>query len=88
MHVGILALCLEIYTLEDFPVRKGLEVIERFAWSDERGKRVQACVSPVWDTILSTIGLCDANMASHHTAHAINWIKGRQICGPEGDWRV
>ena len=88
MHVGILALCLERYTLNDSPVQKGLEAIERFAWSDERGKRVQACVSPVWDTILSTIGLCDANMASHHTAHAMNWIKDRQICGPEGDWRV
>ena len=35
MHVGIMALCLERYTLNDSPVQKGLEAIERFAWSGE-----------------------------------------------------
>jgi squalene-hopene/tetraprenyl-beta-curcumene cyclase len=88
MHVSILALTLEGYALEDAPVRKGLEAIERFSWSDEVGKRMQPCVSPMWDTILTTIGLCDANMASDRTFHAINWVKDRQIFGPEGDWRI
>jgi squalene-hopene/tetraprenyl-beta-curcumene cyclase len=88
MHTGVIALCLEGYALDDIPVKRGLQAIERFSWSDKRGKRVQACVSPVWDTILSTIGLCDANMVSDHTARAMKWVKDRQLCGPEGDWRV
>ncbi|CAI7645548.1 unnamed protein product [Penicillium bialowiezense] len=88
MHVGIIALSLEGYTLKDDPVRKGLEAIERFAWSDARGKRVQACVSPVWDTILTTIGLSDAGLGASHTSNAMEWVKDRQICGPEGDWRI
>ncbi|CAG8402481.1 unnamed protein product [Penicillium salamii] len=88
MHGGLLALCLEGYTLDDDPVRKGLESIERFAWNDERGKRIQACVSPVWDTILTTIGLSDAGLGARHAFHAMEWVKDRQLCVPEGDWRI
>ncbi|CAG8265403.1 unnamed protein product [Penicillium salamii] len=88
MHTGILALCLEGYALDDPSVKKGLQAIERFSWSDKRGKRIQACVSPVWDTILSTIGLCDANLPSSDTVNAMKWVKQRQLCGPEGDWRI
>ncbi|KAJ5349322.1 hypothetical protein N7541_007049 [Penicillium brevicompactum] len=87
MHCGIIALCLEGYTLNDDPVRKGLEAIERFAWNDARGKRVQACVSPVWDTILMTIALSDVGLGAR-ASDAIEWVKERQICGPEGDWRI
>ncbi|KAI9375931.1 terpenoid cyclases/protein prenyltransferase alpha-alpha toroid [Aspergillus egyptiacus] len=88
MHGGLLALCLEGYKPDDPPMRRGLEALERFAWYDRGGKRIQACVSPVWDTILTTVGLCDAGIPSHRTASAITWVKARQLVGPEGDWRV
>lgn len=91
MHVGLLALVLEGFRLTDDPVRLGLEAVERFAWQDKGGKRIQACVSPVWDTVLTTIALCDAGLLSQtneHLTRAVDWIKNRQLLGPEGDWRV
>ena len=89
MHIGILALLLEGHSVTDDPVRLGLEAIERFAWSDKDGKRMQACVSPVWDTALSTISLCDARMSSHPGIKlATSWLQHQQITGPEGDWRI
>lgn len=89
MHIGIIALTLEGYSVHDDPVRLGLEAIERFAWQDSGGKRIQACVSPVWDTALSTISICDAGKAALPAVDvATKWLKNNQIVGPEGDWRV
>lgn len=91
MHFGILAFVLEGYKVTDDCVRKALEAIERFAWTDEGGKRIQSCVSPVWDTVLMSIGLCDAGVPGDHASlvKAIKWVKARQICDPIiGDWRV
>ncbi|KAJ5335519.1 hypothetical protein N7452_007922 [Penicillium brevicompactum] len=87
MHLGILALRLEGFALDDSVIVRGLEAIERFSWNDNKGKRIQACISPIWDTILTTIGLCDAG---HNTgiSSGVNWIKAHQLLGPEGDWRV
>ncbi|KAH1423190.1 hypothetical protein KXX32_007395 [Aspergillus fumigatus] len=50
MHAGIKALLLEGYKLHDEPIQLGLAAIERFTWADNRGKRLQCCISPVWDT--------------------------------------
>ncbi|PWY87559.1 squalene cyclase [Aspergillus heteromorphus CBS 117.55] len=64
MHASVYAFVLEGFALDDPPVRLGLQALENFAWEDERGKRIQACVSPVWDTALMAIGLCDSASAS------------------------
>lgn len=90
MHVGLLALKLEGYDLNDSPILRGLEAVERFTWQDKAGKRVQACVSPVWDTVLMTIGLCDAGTPTTDEllSRAVDWIKARQLLGHEGDWRI
>ena len=90
MHTGLLALYLEGYVLESDVVQRGLRAVERFAWQDEGGKRIQACVSPVWDTILMTVGLVDSGIdeSDNDMIRAVDWIKARQILGPEGDWRV
>lgn len=92
MHLGILALVLEGFGKDHTRVQKGLEAIERFAWSDEsNGKRAQSCVSPVWDTILTSIALVDAGLdgSQPNIVKAIDWVKDRQILGStEGDWRV
>lgn len=62
MHASILALLLMGFTIGDPRLRRGLSAIERFAWQGEEGKRIQACVSPVWDTVLMARGLCDAGV--------------------------
>lgn len=89
-HLGLLALSLEGYSLTDSPMRRGIEAVERFAWKDDGGKRMQACVSPVWDTVLMVRGLCDAGVPQNdtHLVKAMEWVKSRQQVGPEGDWRV
>lgn len=91
MHLGILALRLEGFCMTDSCIVRGLEAIERFAWQDqEGGKRMQACVSPVWDTVLMSIGLCDAGLPGNdeRLIRAVKWIKDHQLVGPEGDWRI
>ncbi|PYI24503.1 squalene cyclase [Aspergillus violaceofuscus CBS 115571] len=90
MHLGLLALTLEGFQLTDAPVVKALESIERFAWEDQQGRRMQACVSPTWDTILMSIALCDASHPkdSKRLHRAINWIQNRQLIQPYGDWQV
>ncbi|KAJ5502736.1 hypothetical protein N7463_005610 [Penicillium fimorum] len=89
MHASMYAFTLEGYKLEDDPVRLGFQALERFAWEDEKGKRIQACVSPVWDTALMTIGLCDAMSPNKHTIdQALKWIRARQLLDNRGDWRI
>lgn len=72
-------------------IRRTLEAIERFAWRDEKGMRIQPCVSPVWDTILMTIGLRDVGIPQNdeRLKRAMKWVEERQIPdGEAGDWRV
>ena len=91
MHTGLLALRLEGFSMTDTSIVRGLEAVERFAWQDkERGKHMQACVSPVWDTILMPIGLCDAGLPTddERLVKAVVWTKDHQLLGPEGDWRI
>lgn len=90
MHVGLLALSLEGFSLTDSCIIPSLEAVERFAWQDqEGGKRIYACVSPVWDTVLMTVALCDAGAISNdeRLINSVTRIKNRQLLGPEGDWR-
>lgn len=90
MHAGIQALVLSGFSLQDDVIQRGLAAVERFTWHDDKGKRLQSCISPVWDTVLMVRSLCDAgvNRNSKRLKLAINWIKDRQLLGPEGDWRV
>ncbi|KAL4924526.1 terpene cyclase/mutase family protein [Aspergillus undulatus] len=92
MHASVFAFVLEGYDLDDEPVRLGIQALENFAWEDEDGgKRIQACVSPVWDTALMSIGLCDTRSLSPHDDtlnRALSWIRDRQLLHPRGDWRV
>lgn len=94
MHAGIQALLLEGFAMDDPRIQAGIEAVERFAWQDENGKRNQACLSPVWDTLFMIRGLCDAGLEARVSStdprilQAVHWIKRRQIRGPEGDWRI
>jgi squalene-hopene/tetraprenyl-beta-curcumene cyclase len=87
---NIMALRLEGFGLESSPVRRGIEAVERLAWQDNQGKRIQVTSSPVWDTVLMTIALCDTGMPSSrdYTEKAIQWVKSNQILETTGDWQV
>jgi squalene-hopene/tetraprenyl-beta-curcumene cyclase len=51
--------------------------------------RLQPCVSPVWDTALSTIALADAGLPPDTPAvlRAVNWMLEKEVRRP-GDWSL
>lgn len=64
-----------LQALDDLIVSKGDEVL------------CQPCLSPVWDTCLSTSALLESGISSDHSAiqDAIKWLFSKQIFVP-GDW--
>lgn len=90
MHGGVQALLLEGYSLQDKPVQNAITAIERFTWHDEEGKRLQSCISPVWDTVLMIRSLCDSGLNSNdeRLRASIKWVKSKQILAQKGDWSV
>ena len=52
-------------------------------------RRLEACQSPVWDTVLAMIALADAGLPADHPAlqSAARWVLAEEIRGP-GDWQV
>ncbi len=89
MMNSVLALLSLGYRLDSTPVAKGLQAIERFGIEEEETFRLQACVSPVWDTVLSVTALADSGLPRTHPAmrRALSWVVSKQVLS-EGDWRV
>lgn len=87
---GVLALRLQGHALGSGPLRRALEAIEAFGWSDREGFRVEACQSPVWDSILALIALIDSGAppADPRLLEVRRWIEEKQILEDRGDWRV
>ncbi|KAF7164916.1 hypothetical protein CNMCM5623_009316 [Aspergillus felis] len=87
---NIMALKLEGFDLKSSPVQRGIEAVERLARQDGQGKQIQVTTSPVWDTVLMTVALCDTGMPSSrdYAEKAVQWIKGNQILETYGDWQV
>ncbi|MFA1551468.1 squalene--hopene cyclase [Actinomadura chokoriensis] len=77
------------YDLEHPVVKRGLDGLERFTIRDEKGRRLEACQSPVWDTVLAMNALGDAGAAPDDPAlvRAARWVVGEEVRGP-GDWSV
>jgi squalene-hopene/tetraprenyl-beta-curcumene cyclase len=86
---SIIGLHLLGYGLDHPVIKKGLEGLERFTIRENGTRRLEACQSPVWDTVLTMTGLADAGLPSEHPAlrKAAQWVLGEEIHGP-GDWRV
>ncbi|HUL25818.1 MAG TPA: squalene--hopene cyclase [Streptosporangiaceae bacterium] len=74
-------------------IKRGLAGLERFTITEETPdgpvRRLEACQSPVWDTVLAVIALADAGLPPGHAAltAAAGWLLGEEITGP-GDWQV
>lgn len=87
---GMIALTLEGYGLDSHPISKGMEAMDNFSWEDPDGYRIQPCVSPVWDTALTTICLLDSgvNPKTPELEAAVQWVLKRQLIVSHGDWKV
>jgi squalene-hopene/tetraprenyl-beta-curcumene cyclase len=86
---SLIALRLSGYGLDHPVMRRGLAGLDRFTIRDERGRRLEACQSPVWDTALAVNALRDAGLPGDHPAlvRAAGWLLEEEIEGP-GDWAV
>ncbi|MEV4838680.1 squalene--hopene cyclase [Nonomuraea sp. NPDC049486] len=86
---SLIALNLSGYDLDHPIMRRGLRGLDRFTIRDERGRRLEACQSPVWDTALAVNALLDAGVSHDDpaVAEAVDWLLEEEIRGP-GDWAV
>jgi squalene-hopene/tetraprenyl-beta-curcumene cyclase len=88
-----MALNLLGYDIEHPVMQRGLSGLDRFTITEDGPdgpvRRLEACQSPVWDTVLTMIGLADAGLPADHPAlvQAGEWVLGEEIRGP-GDWQV
>lgn len=77
------------YPLDHPVIAKGLAGFDSFAIEEGDTLRIQACVSPLWDTCLAMIGLLDSGLAPDHPAlvKAGQWLLKEQVL-TGGDWQV
>jgi squalene-hopene/tetraprenyl-beta-curcumene cyclase len=90
---SLIALHLLGYGLNHPVMKRGLAGLDRFTIvEDSPGgpvRRLEACQSPVWDTVLAMIALADAGLPADHPAlaKAAGWLLAEEMPGP-GDWQV
>jgi squalene-hopene/tetraprenyl-beta-curcumene cyclase len=86
---SIMALNLLGYPLEHPILASALKGIDGFTIHDEKGRRVEACQSPVWDTALALVALADAGVAPDdpRVQGAVRWLLGEEV-RVKGDWAV
>jgi squalene-hopene/tetraprenyl-beta-curcumene cyclase len=90
---SLIALHLLGYDLSHPVMQRGLAGLETFTvWEDTPDgpvRRMEACQSPVWDTVLAMVALEDAGLPADHPAllKAGQWVVAEEIRGP-GDWQV
>jgi squalene-hopene/tetraprenyl-beta-curcumene cyclase len=86
---SLMALNLLGYDLQHPVMRNGLRGLDRFTITEGDTRRLEACQSPVWDTVLTMIALSDAGLAGDDPAlrRAAEWVLAEEIHGP-GDWQV
>ncbi len=90
---SLIALHLLGYGLDHPVISRGLAGLDRFTiWEDSPDgpvRRLEACQSPVWDTVLAIIALGDADLPPDHPRlrSAAGWVLDEEIHGP-GDWQV
>jgi squalene-hopene/tetraprenyl-beta-curcumene cyclase len=86
---SLIALHLQGYPLDHPVMAAGLSGLDGFTIEDERGRRLEACQSPVWDTALAVSALADSGLSPDDPVlrSAARWLVGEEIRTP-GDWRV
>ncbi|MGL4882450.1 MAG: squalene--hopene cyclase [Waterburya sp.] len=86
---SLLALRTLNYDVHDPIIQRGLTAIDNFAIETKEHYRLQACVSPVWDTAWCLRALVESGIAPDHPAlvKAGEWLLNKQILD-YGDWAV
>ncbi len=88
---SLMALNVEGYATDHPVLAKGLEAFDhRWAYERGGGTYVQACMSPVWDTVLALMAMNDCGHDCETTPavrRAVSWVVGQQVHSP-GDWQV
>jgi squalene-hopene/tetraprenyl-beta-curcumene cyclase len=90
---SLLGLHLLGYRLDHPVIARGLAGLDRFTVKENTATglvhRLEACQSPVWDTVLVMVGLADAGLPADHPAmvKAARWVLNEEVPGP-GDWQV
>ena len=86
---SVVALTLRGYPLEHPIVKRAIDGLGGYTIVDEKGRRLEACQSPVWDTCLALIALSDAGLPADHPAleRAARWLVSEEIT-IHGDWAV
>ena len=86
---SIIALNLLGYPLDHPVLKAAFDGLDSFTIEDDKGRRIEACQSPVWDTALAVVALSDAGVAADHPAMraAAGWLLGEEV-RVAGDWAV
>ena len=86
---SLIALDLRGYPVTHPVMRAGLDGLDAFTIHDDRGRRLEACQSPVWDTALAVIALAEAGHGPDDEAlgRAARWLASEEIT-IDGDWKV
>jgi len=88
---SLMALKVEGYDLGHPVMRKGLDALnERWSYERDGGLGIEACQSPVWDTLLTLMAYQDCDVGYHRSPamqKAVEWIFQQQVLVP-GDWSV
>jgi squalene-hopene/tetraprenyl-beta-curcumene cyclase len=86
---SILALVAMGYDLSYEPIRRGLEALERFTIETDEELVLQSCISPVWDTALTSLALLYSGMERDHPSmeKVCRWLTSKQVF-QKGDWSI
>ncbi len=77
------------FAIDDPEVVRGFAAIDAFTLRADGAYRIQACISPIWDTGLVVRALVDAGVApgDERLVRAADWLMEKQILD-YGDWAV
>jgi squalene-hopene/tetraprenyl-beta-curcumene cyclase len=86
---SVMALHLMGYGLDNPVVKRAIDGLERYIIREDGMRRLEACQSPLWDTVLCMTALEDAGLEPDHPALTIgaDWLLAEEIRQP-GDWQV
>lgn len=87
---ALMALKTEGYSLDHPVLEKGWRCFdEPWAVQEPEGTFLQACTSPVWDTVLTQLAMldCDVKPGDDSFDRSLDWMLGQQI-RTVGDWKM
>jgi squalene-hopene/tetraprenyl-beta-curcumene cyclase len=77
------------YERDSALVQWALRQLDDLMIEERESMRLQPCLSPIWDTAITTIALADASLPAYHPAllGAVHWMLAKEV-RRAGDWVV